>query len=326
MSRPLVRWVLPPGATEPLGVLVERLGAQAALAEGRLFVDGRRAADAQHVVSAGSVVEVHPARAAAADFAILAEHSGLVFVSKPPGVATEPDHAGVAASLVGRVAERLGLPAGALHAVSRLDVGVSGVVTLARDDRGRALAADLRARGGFRRRYVALAPRAPEPATGTWSWALPRSLRGGRGRGAGAAASSSERSAQTLYATVAQADPVYLPGRAASRLAVRPALLALSPITGRTHQLRLHAERAGTPLLGDAEHGGAARLILASGGVLALDRVLLHAGWVELALESALLRVEAEVPADLTALWAKLGGAPEAWQTGLEIALSDGRG
>lgn len=319
-----MRWVLPPGATEPLGVLVERLGAQVALAEGRVFVDGRRAPDALHVVTAGNVVEVHPARVPSADFAILAEHSGLVFVSKPPGVATEPDHAGVAASLVERVAERLGLPPGALHAVSRLDVGVSGVVTLARDDRGRALAADLRARGGFRRRYVALAPRAPEPASGTWSWALPRSLRGAHGRGP--ATASDERAARTRYAAVAEGAPVHLPVRGAAPIAARPALLALSPITGRTHQLRLHAERAGTPLLGDTEHGGVPRLILASGGVLALDRVLLHAASVELAQKSAPFRVEAEVPADLSALWAKVGGAPDAWQAALEIALSDDQG
>jgi 23S rRNA-/tRNA-specific pseudouridylate synthase len=316
--------VLPPGATEPLGALLERLGAQAALTEGRVFVGGRRAADALQALSGGDVVEVHPARAAAAGVAVLAEHAGLVFVSKPPGVATEPDHAGVAASLVGRVAELLGLAPGVLHAVSRLDVGVSGVVTLARDEGGRALAADVRARGGFRRRYVALAARAPEPAHGSWDSALPRNVRGARGRAAGPA--SNERSAKTLYATVAEADPVYLPGRTAVRVAVRPALLALSPLTGRTHQLRLHAERAGSPLLGDAEHGGASRVLLASGGVVGLERVFLHAAWVELALKDALFRVEAAIPPELDALWATAGGAPGAWRSALEIALSDDQG
>lgn len=326
MSRPLARWLQPPGATDTVGELIDRLGARAALAEGRVFVDARRVADPLLVVSAGSSLEVHPARTSDADVAILAEHAGLVFVSKPPGIATEPDHAGVSASLVGRVAERLGLAPAALHAVSRLDVGVSGVVTLARDERGRTLAAELRARGGFRRRYVALAPRAPEPARGAWTWALPRNVRGARGRGRANPEPASERPAETRYASVAEGDSVFLPERTSSRVAVRPALLALSPVTGRTHQLRLHAERAGTPLLGDREHGGAARVVLASGGVLGLDRVLLHAAWVELALKPALFRVEAELPADLTAFWTKIGGAPDAWQAALEIALSDDQG
>lgn len=328
MSRPLVRWVL--DASEPLGALVERLGAQGAVTEGRVFVAGRRVTDALFVAPAGSVVEVHAARALAEGVTILAEQAGLVFVSKPPGIATEPDHAGVAASLVARAAERLGLPPAALHAVSRLDVGVSGVVTLARDERGRRLAADLRAKAGFRRRYVALAPHAPDPASGTWSSALPRSLRAARGSGARRDGSGgnahSERPAETRYATVAEAGDVYLPARSAPRVAVRPALLALSPVTGRTHQLRLHAERAAVPLLGDGEHGGAARLVLAGGGVHALERVLLHAAWVELELSSGRFRVEAAVPPDMQALWQAIGGAPGAWQSAVEIAFPDMQG
>ncbi|HTQ02894.1 MAG TPA: pseudouridine synthase [Polyangiaceae bacterium] len=324
MSRPLVRWVVP-DAGETLAELALRLGARDAVAEGRLFVDGRRAGDPDLRVAAGSVVEVHAARDGAAPITILGEHGGLVFVSKPAGVATEPDHAGVAASLVARVETELGLARGALHAVSRLDVGVSGVVTLARDEHGRELAARLRARGGFRRRYVALAPRAPEPPSGSWTWALPRKLRGASGRGAAHGAGESERAAETAYATVAEAGSVYLPERSRTRVPVRPALLALSPVTGRTHQLRLHAERAGTPLFGDAEHGGALRVILADGSVHALERVLLHAAWVELAGERERFHVEAPPPADFRALWTKLGGAAEAWTRAVEIALPDVR-
>ena len=322
MSRPLVRWVEPDGEGTALGGLVLRLGAAGggALAEGRVFVNGRRETLGELVVPPGSVVEVHPGRVVATAVTILAEHRGLVFVSKPPGVATEPDHAGIASSLVALVSELMGLLPGALHAVSRLDVGVSGVVTLARSAAAVDLAAGLRARGGFSRRYVALAVHAPDPSQGSWTWPLPRHLRPRAGTADG------ERAAETRYASVALASPLFLPGRDATRITTRPALLALSPVTGRTHQLRLHATRAGTPLLGDAAHGGPQRLILSSGSVRALERVCLHAAWVELELGAEKLRVAAPLPDDLLTLWADLGGTAEGWVDALEIALSSARG
>ena len=43
-----------------------------------------------------------------------------------------------------------------------------------------------------------------------------------------------------------------LPGNQAA------SLLALSPVTGRTHQLRVHMTHIGCPLLGDARYGTAA--------------------------------------------------------------------
>jgi 23S rRNA-/tRNA-specific pseudouridylate synthase len=318
VSGPRLRWVVPDGANETLGGVLERLGSGAfdALAEGRVFVDGRRALDGAEPLTAGAVVEVHPGRAFADGVALLAEHAGLIFVHKPAGVATEPDHAGVAASLVERVARELGSARGELHAVSRLDVGVSGVVTLARSAEGRRLAAELRARGGFLRRYVALASAWPDPAEGSWTWPLPRRPHAPPDR------TSDTRAAETRYVAIARAASVFVPTRGGAPAATTPALLALSPVTGRTHQLRLHATRAGVPLLGDVSHGGTPRLLLANGGVRALERVFLHAAWVELELGRQRLRVEAPAPADFLALWQELAGAPDAWPRALEIALA----
>jgi len=83
----------------------------------------------------------------------------------------------------------------------------------------------------------------------------------------------------------------------------------------------LHAAHAGVPLLGDATYGGPARLVVRGGAVRSLERVALHAAWVELELGGERLRVVAGEPADLRALWGELSGAPEAWADALETAL-----
>jgi len=246
---------------------------------------------------------------------IISEHLGLYAVSKPPGLPTEPDRSGTA-SVVFSVADLLGVPAATLHAATRLDVPVSGVVVVARGRDATRLAASLKAHGDLRRRYVALAARAVEPRAGVWDTPLPdstprrvpkaaaRSRGSASGRGhAGAAPrpTSGTRAAVSRYAFVASAKP--LPSAPA------PALLAVEPITGRTHQIRLHASLAGAPLLGDAKYGGPRRLVLPDGRVLVVPRVALHAGRVEVRRAGVVeWTATAPFPEDLAMLWSALGG------------------
>jgi 23S rRNA-/tRNA-specific pseudouridylate synthase len=307
MSRPSCRVVAPPGAQ--LAEVVARLvpDSAEALADGRVFVDGKRAGDAQLALRAGALVELYARRGTAGEVEILATHGGLVFVAKPAGIATEPDHAGIDDSLLARTERLLGAQRGELHAVSRLDVGVSGVVTLARGATARALVEELRARGRFERRYLGLAGGEPAPDGGTWSAAVGKQRDGRRSVGG-----ASAKPATTRYRVVARAAGG-VPG---------VALLALSPLTGRTHQLRVHASAAGAPLLGDRSYGGASRARLASGRVISVARPALHALWVELGLEAGPLRVEAPVPEDFAELWVALGGAPEALERAGDAELA----
>jgi 23S rRNA-/tRNA-specific pseudouridylate synthase len=304
VRQPVVRYVTPKGSATSLAELCALLGGEAtgALSDGRLFVDRVRAtADAS--IEGEHVVEVYAPRHDPEEVAILHQHAGLVFVSKPAGVSTEPDHAG-SNSVVARVAAALGVAVTELHALSRLDAGVTGVVTLARTPAGRSLVDAARRAGRFRRRYLALAARAPEPRDGTWSGAIAGGARGKRKvlpQGAEEA-----QAATTHYRTLAEAEAAFFDGR--DPTPARAALLALTPVTGRTHQLRAHAARASAPLLGDASYGGPRRARLPDGRVHALPRVLLHAAWVELEVGAERLRVAAPLPPDFVATWATLRG------------------
>jgi 23S rRNA pseudouridine1911/1915/1917 synthase len=312
---PVVRYVTPAGSTTGLAELCAELGGAAvgALEDGRLFVDRVRAVGDTSVVGE-HVVEVYAPRGDVEDIAILHQHAGLVFVSKPAGVSTEPDRAG-SASVVARVAAALGVPLTELHALSRLDAAVTGVVTLARTPAGRALVDEARRAGRFRRRYLALAARAPEPRDGTWSGAIAGGSRGKR-RVLSADAEDAQ-AATTHYRTVAEAEAAFFDGREPTP--ARAALLVLTPVTGRTHQLRAHAASAGAPLLGDASYGGPRRARLPDGRVHALPRVLLHAAWVELEVAGDRLRVAAPLPPDLVLTWETLRGGGDALASAVDL-------
>ncbi len=248
-----------------------------------------------------------------AELRLLGEYRGLLFVDKPAGLQTEPD-ARTTDTLLSRLATQIGEPSSRLHALSRLDTGVSGVVTFGLSSEARRLVADWREQGRFVRRYLALAAGTRGALTsteraGAWRESI--------GRAAGSlrvVAGRNPEPAHTDYALVASS-----PAQALAQPA-QLHLLALGPRTGRTHQLRVHCAAHGLPLLGDRGYGGASRLTLANGAVQGLDRIALHAAWVELPLPQP-LRIEAATPSSLCDLWADFSGDPAAFDQARRAAV-----
>ena len=223
---------------------------------------------------------------------VLAEREGVILAAKPARYASEPTPHGTP-SVVQELSRHYG--GRPLHAASRLDVGVSGVVLCTLGHEAARRVASWRAAGRLHHSYVGIAE-GELTGAGSWTWALGRG-RDLAGRAVARSGGGDTRPALTQYAVVAAAGAGTL---ACFRLA-----------TGRMHQIRAHAARAGVPLFGDRRYGGPTSLSDSAGRVHAIERVALHCARVEL---EGLLVAEAPVPEELCRLWRLLGGGDEAWE------------
>lgn len=229
--------------------------------------------------------------------ALLYADDELLAIDKPAGLsATAPRDGGE--SVV--QALRRQLPpeqAGGLRLVHRLDRQTSGVMVLARNVGAQRRLSTCFARGQVSKCYWALVrgrpssdeglidlPIAPDPGQ-------PGRMRVGRRYG---------RRAQTAW-------------RLLERF-VGLSLLACRPLTGRTHQLRVHLQAIGLPLAVDAVYGEGQPLMLSSlkPGYRAsrrrperplIARLTLHARWLDLPAgdDRPAVHLEAPLPRDLKA-------------------------
>jgi RluA family pseudouridine synthase len=281
--------------------VLARAGADGdAVRDGRVFIGVKRARSGDEAVRLGDVVHVSTKGEETASVTLLAEAEGLVAADKPAGMPTIPDQEGASTSLLASVARALGCAPSGLHPTSRLDRGVSGVVIFARSDAAAERLRVAREEGTYSRRYVAIAAALPSVGAGEWDAPIGRARdprhRAVNGRDA--------VPAQSRFTVAGAAGPW--------------ALLALEPMTGRTHQLRVHAAHGGAPLLGDRVYGGPSRVTLASGRVLSFGRIALHAARVRVpGTDGTLLEVNAPVPAELRDWWRAGGGDDATWQVAL---------
>jgi 23S rRNA-/tRNA-specific pseudouridylate synthase len=226
----------------------------------------------------------------------------FLIVHKPPGLSTTAPNANEPC-LVRWVCDRLaGLRP---HATSRLDSQVSGLVTFALTRDANRHLIDARQAGTYERVYLGITVREMPVDEGEWSWPIsidpanPKARVAGPGRG--------ERRALTRYEVAA---------RTSGAMALR-----LRPVTGRTHQLRVHAAKAGVPLFGDHLYEGDRRKVLPDGSVVTARRVMLHCARVSFpSLAGGVLagercngehlQFEARARPDMKRVWLALGGAP----------------
>jgi 23S rRNA-/tRNA-specific pseudouridylate synthase len=286
MARGEKVWVVRSGDGTTVGEIVRKAlknEPSDAFREGRVFIGKKRTTRPTDSVKVGDTIRIGAAEVKLS-IPILWMKEGLVACIKPAGLPTVPDHQGASHSLVSLVEEQSKLQK--LLVTSRLDRDVSGVVIFAATKEAEERLLHARKEGNYARRYVAIgALSSPMDEEGTWSTPI------------------DEKESATRYRRIGEA-----PGFV---------MLACDPVTGRTHQIRIHASRAGAPLIGDREYGGTSRITLSNGKVLAPSRIALHAARVVVPSAAGMLKAEAPMPQELVDLWASLGGEPEAWDRAL---------
>jgi 23S rRNA pseudouridine1911/1915/1917 synthase len=281
--------------------------ARAALGAGGLFLDRKRLTRDAPVVS-GSELVAHLSergrapnapRALDADRLLLLDDS-VIAVDKPPLLAAQGTLSSATAG-IDTALEALLRGRGERNCfvglVHRLDLETSGVTLFGRTPGAVShLTRQFRERAPDKR-YRALVMGRPPDAFEVDAPLGPDLARPGH-----QSVSSRGRPARTRFAVLRRFEA----GGACA------ALVEAAPLTGRTHQIRVHAAHAGHPLLGDPRYGGPT-LLSPFGRPVVPPRVALHALRLEFVHPDGGHRsVEAPWPSDLAQLEADLVGVTSA--------------
>ncbi|MDP9468149.1 MAG: RluA family pseudouridine synthase [Chloroflexota bacterium] len=292
---------------------ISRAHAQRLISDGRATVDGRRGR-ASDRLRGGELIRVElsaPAdpslRGEAIPLRIAYEDAAMLIVDKPAGLVVHPSHGHASGTLVNALvgrAEGLGEQLGSIAGVGRpgivhrLDKQTSGLIVVAKTDAAQASLMQQFGARSVEKEYLALVRGETPAPRGRIEAPVGRDPRD-RQRMAVVAGG---RAAVTEYESLGS-------GAGCS-------LVALHPLTGRTHQLRAHLAYLGLPIAGDMRYGGG----IGPGG---LERQFLHAARITLdrPLDGRRLTAWSELPDDLAASLAASGIVTDRLPAGVGAAL-----
>ena len=266
---------------------LSRSHARRLIDEGLVVVDGRQAKPSDRVTSGvGVTVTIPPPETVdlvpeAIPLTIIYQDGDIIVLDKPAGLTVHPAPGHPTGTLVNALLaacpDLRGIP-GTLRPgiVHRLDKDTSGLMVVAKNDRAqRALQRQLKERG-VRKTYLALAKGVPAPREGTIEAPIGRHPKNRKKM----AVVAGGREAITRY-------------RVREEIASgKYSLLEVEPITGRTHQIRVHMAAIGHPVIGDATYGRRSE---------AIGRQFLHAHKLAFAmpLGGRTVEFQSPLPADL---------------------------
>lgn len=221
------------------------------------------------------------------------EDPHLLVVEKPAGQLVHPAHSEFRGTLANGVAYHLlaqGEPSTA-GPVTRLDRNTSGLVLFAKHPHAHHRLNQAIARGGLDRHYLGIVEGHPEPDEGTIDAPI---VKAGETSSERRVAPEGQR-AITRYRVLRR----FAPSDACQDGA---ALVEFALVTGRTHQIRVHAAHLGHPLVGDPLYGNPRQDLI--------GRQALHAHRLDLThpIDGTPLTVESPLPDDLSRLVERLAG------------------
>ena len=176
---------------------------------------------------------------------VLYEDEALIAADKPAGILVHPSFSrqtGTLANFLLGYYRRTGQNA-KVHVLTRLDRDTMGVVIFAKNAWAHWLLMEELEKGQVQKTYLARTLGAPEQDAGEIDLPIGRC---------------------PAPSLLRRGDPDGKPARTEFRVLARErgadgrqtCLLELKPITGRTHQLRVHCAHEGFPILGDPQYGG----------------------------------------------------------------------
>jgi RluA family pseudouridine synthase len=288
-----------------LGRPLSKSRVRALIVAGAVYLNGKRVRIASKTLIPRARVEAHvdlqrldekpaaPTHHELSDSDILHRDAFVLVVNKPPGLPTQPTVDEARANLYKSVQEYVARttpqePYVGLH--HRLDRDTSGAILFTVSKAANVGVAQAFAEHTARKTYLAVVAKTRSGNLNA-QWSVKNFL--GKVSRTGPSRFGEVRSggdaAETLFRTLRQND--------------RFALVEAKPITGRTHQIRVHLSEEGLPILGDATYGVEyARQA---------PRLLLHAWRLELPHphDGNRLEVVAPIPEDFRAFMAK-----QAWE------------
>lgn len=249
------------------------------LFDGQIIVNGLAAKPGQKL-KVGNKISVDTtllnAKPGSIKLPIIYEDEDVLVIDKPAGVLTHSTGGlSVEPSVASFVREYIsdknlkGDRAGIVH---RLDRATSGVIICAKNS---ATLAYLQKQFAYRKTkkvYHAVVKGTPSPASGLIDVPLMRNPKNPKTF----MASASGKSAQTEYRVI----------KSHTKAGVSCSSVELKPLTGRTHQLRVHLAYIGHPVMGDSLYGGKDTV----------GRLMLHASGLELTLPSGERRRFESIP------------------------------
>ncbi|MFZ1677655.1 MAG: RluA family pseudouridine synthase [Saprospiraceae bacterium] len=179
------------------------------------------------------------------DLEIIYEDNHLIAINKPNGLLVHTDDTGdtsLEEILKEYVREKYKKPGNVfLQSCHRLDRPVSGVLIFAKTSKGKDRMRQLFTERKVDKTYLALVTKCPDPFEGdlqNWMYKdrnknIVEVVKGER---------TGAVKARTKYKTLGKVDRFFL--------------IRLHPITGKSHQLRVHMSFIGSPIFGDVKYGG----------------------------------------------------------------------
>lgn len=168
---------------------------------------------------------------------VLYEDEAILLVNKPVNMPIHPSRGNHLPTLANAVRAYLGSPF-VYRSITRLDRDTSGIVLIAKDQLAAArLSLEMKS-GGIQKRYVATVEGVPTPTSGRIEAPIEREREGEMRR----VVRADGKPSSTEYSVIKEN------GDGTSTV-------SLTPVTGRTHQLRVHMAYIGHPLVGDFLYG-----------------------------------------------------------------------